>query len=182
MKKIFLAINIPISPECNSQIDTLHRNFNFMKIRWVEPQYMHLTLKYFGPTDDSTIAKIIDILEGFLSSQTPFALQINRLAMFGSKGAPRVLWLGIEEEEMLKELVHNIQKKLNKLGLYSDNQNFVPHISIGRIIKTNSNSFFQKQIKKFQYFPQQHIEIKSVALLESIISNSGVEYRVVKEF
>ena len=182
MKKIFLAIKIPVSPDFKAQIDSIHRNFNFMKTRWVEPKYMHLTLKYFGPTNEKTIKRITKIIDDFSISQSSFSLTINKLSMFGSKGSPRVLWLGIEEEELLNSIFVELQKKINKIGLYADRQNFVPHISIGRIIKTNSNSFFQKQLHKSKDFPHCQIDINSITLYESVISQSGVEYRIIKEF
>ncbi|MCK5847304.1 MAG: RNA 2',3'-cyclic phosphodiesterase [Bacteroidales bacterium] len=182
MKKIFLAIKIPQDIILDVMVDEIQHNFNFMNVRWIEPPYLHMTLKFFGPTNERKISDITKELEKLFSGKQKFEIEINRLAMFGSKGAPKVLWLGIKEEEKIKELVKEIQQALDKLGLYADRQNFVPHISLGRIIKTNSNKFFQKQLKKYKTIGSSAMQVKSIVLLESLIGNKGVSYEVIDEY
>ena len=182
MRKIFLAIRIPIDPLTEIVIDELHRNFKFMDVRWIEPQYLHMTLKFFGPTNEKRINKITKSLESLFKDQKAFEINISKLAMFGSRGAPKVLWLGIDEETQMKDFAKKIQNNLDEIGLYADRQNFVPHISLGRIIKTNSNSFFQKQMKKFKTIEMSFIMVNEIVLLESIVSNKGVDYKLIKAF
>ena len=182
MRKLFLAIRIPNDPITETMVKEIQRNFKFMDARWVEPQYLHMTLKFFGPLNEKRIKKIIELLSTYFKTQVGFEMNICKLAMFGSRGAPKVLWLGIEQEQELKDLATGIQSELDKLGLYADRQNFVPHISMARVEKTNSNSFFQKQMKKFKEISLNPINVNSIVLLESIISNKGVEYKLVEEF
>ena len=182
MRKIFLAVRIPNDPITHTVVNELQRNFKFMDARWVESEFLHMTLKFFGPLNEKRIKKIIELLSKYLKAQQAFEINICKLAMFGSRGAPKVLWLGIEQEQQLKDLAYGIQSELNKLGLYADRQNFVPHISLARVEKTNSNSFFQKQMNRFKEISISPIKVNSIVLLESIISNKGVEYKLVKQF
>ena len=182
MRKIFLAIRIPNNPITDTMVNELQRNFKFMDARWVESKFLHMTLKFFGPLNDKRIKKVTELLSKYLKAHQGFEMNISKLAMFGSRGAPKVLWLGIEEEKQLKDIAQGIQLELDKIGLYTDRQNFVPHISLARIEKTNSNSFFQKQMKRFKEISISPIKVNSIVLLESIISNKGVEYILVKEF
>jgi len=182
MRKIFLAIRIPVDPMAEAVVNELQRNFNFMNVRWVEPQYLHMTIKYFGPTSEKRIKKIVELLNIHLQNHGSFELSINKLGMFGSRGAPKLLWLGIKEEQQLKDLAKKIQTKLDTLGLYADRQNFVPHITLGRIVKTNSNTFFQKQMAKFKSIEMPSIDISDIVLLESIISDQGVDYKQIEIF
>ncbi len=182
MKKLFLAVRIPINDELEGIIKNIQRNFGFMEMHWIEPQYLHMTLKFFGPTSQKRQTKIINSLTSLFAKTEAFEMSICKLAMFGSRGAPKVLWLGIEQEQELKTLVENIQIEIDKIYSYSDNQNFVPHISVGRIIKTNSNPTFQKQLKKFRDTNLETFTVSNIVLLESIISNDGVEYKEVQKF
>ncbi|RLD43892.1 MAG: RNA 2',3'-cyclic phosphodiesterase [Bacteroidetes bacterium] len=182
MRKIFLAIRIPIDPLSEVMIKELHRNFNFMDVRWIEPKYLHMTLKFFGPTNEKRIHKISESLQELFNDQKSIELTISKLAMFGSRGAPKVLWLGINEESQMKDFAKSIQENLDKIGLYADRQNFVPHISLGRIIKTNSSSFFQKQMKKYKIIELSSLMINEIVLLESIITNKGVDYKLISSF
>ncbi len=182
MKNLFLAIKIPISSELEWAVDEIQGSFKFIDARWVELRNMHMTLKFFGPINESRQKKITSTLEQFFKNKEIFDITICKLAMFGSKGSPKTLWLGIEEEDFMKTLAADIQKELDKLGLFADRQNFVPHISMARISKTNSSSFFQKQLKNYRVISMDDLEIRSVFLLESIISKKSVEYKLVKEF
>ena len=182
MRKIFLAIRIPIDPMVELMVNELQRNFNFMDVRWVEPQYLHMTIKYFGPTSEKRIKKIVELLSAHLQNNGSFTLSINKLGMFGSRGAPKLLWLGIKEEQQLTDLAKNIQSQLDTLGIYADRQNFVPHITLGRIVKTNSNKFFQKQMAKFKTIDMHPIDVPNIVLLESIISEKGVNYKQIEIF
>ena len=182
MKRIFLAIRVPLNDQILSYVSDYHQQFGFMNIRWVKSEYLHMTLKYFGPTDDKSIERIKIMLEKVLKSEESFNINISKLKMFGSKSSPKSLWWGIEEEEKLKDLVHILQRGFDKLGLFVDRQNFVPHITLGRIIKVNSNSFFQKQLSKFSILDPISINVKSLILLESRISKHGPKYIELAEF
>lgn len=182
MKKLFLAIRVPINIELEAIIKDMRRNFGFMEVHWIEPKYLHLTLKFFGPTSDKRSKKIIDLLSQLFEDTKVFDVTICKLAMFGSRGAPKVLWMGIEQEQELKDLVKSIQSEIDKIYTYKDNQNFVPHISIGRIIKTNSNPTFQKQLKKLRDIDYPTFKVDNIVLLESIIGKNEVEYKEVECF
>ena len=182
MRRLFLAIRIPQEPITEVMVKEIQHNFGFMDARWIELQYLHMTLKFFGPLNEKRIKKVIELLGEYFKTQQSFDMTVCKLSMFGSRGAPKVLWLGIEEEQQLKKLAYGLQSELDNLGLYADRQNFVPHISLARVEKTNSGSFFQKQMKRFQEINLSPIKVQSVVLLESIISNKGVEYKLVKEF
>lgn len=182
MKRVFLAIQIPFSEIIDIQTSDYQKQFGFMNIRWVEPKYLHMTLKFFGPTSDNRIEKIKKSLENVLVRQNKFEFSITKLRMFGSRNSPKVLWWGIDKESELKSLVASFQKELDTLGLYSDRQNFVPHITLGRIIKVNSQAFFQKQIKRFSETEIINVDVNTIVLMESRITELGPEYIEIAKF
>jgi len=182
MKKVFLAIRIPITTEIESYLANYRCVFGFVDMRWNESRYLHLTLKYFGPTSEKRIKRINNLLNEFVKEENSFDFNIVKLGIFGSKYAPKVMWWGIDEEEMMKELFYKTEKELSKIGIYADRQNFVPHITLARIKRVESKPFFQRQMQKHKKVEGIDIKVKSLVLLESKRVEDGVEYVELGEF
>jgi len=182
MKKVFLTIRIPITTEIESYLNDYKRYFSFIDCKWTESRYLHMTLKYFGPTSEKRIKKINNLLNEFVKEENSFGFNIVKLGIFGSKYAPKVMWWGIEEEEMMKELFYKIEKELSKIGIYADRQNFVPHITLARIKRVESKPFFQRLMQKHKKVEGIDIEVESLVLLESKRLEDGVEYLELGEF
>ena len=98
MKRLFLAI--PIKTNDNGFIpllEGLRRQLAHEKrINWVKPDNIHLTLKFIGNTPNEDVPKIIDGVGEMLKNHKSFTMDFNRTGIFGSRYAPRVLWLGMQ--------------------------------------------------------------------------------------
>lgn len=183
MQKLFLAARLANNPTIEAYLAEYQRQFGFAKMRWIEPQHLHITLKFFGPTDNITAQKIIDVITETSRKLEPMNLTITKLNIFGSKHAAKVLWWGINEEALLTTTVQHLQTGFNTIGLYADRQNFVPHISLARIIDVKTQSFFQKQLSKYHLLePIIPFNISSLLLMESKISRQGVAYSEIARF
>jgi len=176
MKKVFLAIRIPVKALINSYLEDYKREFGFVDIKWNESKYIHLTLKYFGPTSEKRINRIKKTITELLKRENSFDINIVKLGIFGSKYSPKVMWWGIEEEDILKELYAKIETELATIGIHADRQNFVPHITLGRIEKVVSKPFFQRLMIKHHKVEKIKFSVESLVLLESKRVVDGVEY------
>jgi len=182
MKRVFLAIHIKDTVIISQVINILKSELMAENISWAEPQNLHLTLRFFGPTENSLLKKIENQLEVSLQNQKPFPISFDKLGIFGSKYQPRVLWMGMDRNEHLEKLHETVNKGMEEIGLSSDRQNFVPHITLGRIKKLQSKKYFQSVIDRYKEFGMHEMLIDRVFLYESIMKKSGVEYRVLKEY
>ncbi|MCK5856714.1 MAG: RNA 2',3'-cyclic phosphodiesterase [Bacteroidales bacterium] len=182
MKRVFLAISFKKSDFISQYIKDIKSKLAAENIKWVEDDYIHLTLKYFGPTDDLGLKRIKNSLERVLKEQHLFELSFNRLGVFGSKYQPRVLWMGLKQADELSILAERLKLALKEIGIYPDRQNFVPHITIGRIKHLDSKKYFQSVVNQYKDFDSGIIPIKRVYLYQSILHKDGPEYRVLQEY
>ncbi|MCF8338773.1 MAG: RNA 2',3'-cyclic phosphodiesterase [Bacteroidales bacterium] len=182
MKRLFAAIPIHLTRESIDSLNQLQEKLKVDKIKWVDLYNTHLTIKFFGETPDDQIDDICDALDMACSGVEPFEMKINRLGIFGSRYNPKVIWLGFEENQEIIRLQQNIAAELEKIGIYEDRQNFVPHLTIGRVKQLHQKKFFQEMIDKFKTRFSQKNEIKNFHLLESILKPSGPEYHIVETF
>ena len=57
-KRIFLAIKIHPEPELPELVDLLRDELADERIKWVDDDQFHITLKFFGDTPESKIEQI----------------------------------------------------------------------------------------------------------------------------
>ena len=182
MKRVFLAIHIKDTVIIYQVINILKSELMAENISWAEPQNLHLTLRFFGPTEDLLLKKIEKQLEVSLQNQKPFSISFNKLGIFGSKYQPRVLWMGMDHIEGMVKLSETINTSIEEIGIHTDRQNFIPHITIGRIKKLQSKKYFQSIIDRYKVFEMNEMLIDRIFLYESILKKNGAEYRVLKEY
>lgn len=176
MKRLFAAIKIHPSSRYISLFNEISSSLRHEHIKWVEPENMHLTLKFFGETDEKQIPLIRQVLEDAAVKTKSFTLKISDTGIFGSRYDPKVIWFGIEKHPELEILVQNIVAGLAKQGWEPDRQNFVPHLTIGRIRKLKDKPLFQNIISQYNRFEIQEENVSEITLYESILRREGPLY------
>ena len=146
----------------------------YEKIKWVNEDNFHFTLKFLGETDESLIAIIINSLDNVSLNIQPFKLKIENLGIFGSRYNPRVIWAGIENADDLKSLWIKIQQQLKRIAYYSDRQNFVAHLTFGRIKNLIDKKLFQQIIEKHKSNKFQMVKVDKLILYESVLERTAV--------
>jgi RNA 2',3'-cyclic 3'-phosphodiesterase len=176
MKRLFAAIKIHPSPRYISLFNELSLDLRHERIKWVEPKNMHLTLKFFGETDEAKIPSICQAMESAAAQSKPFTLKIAFTGIFGSRYDPKVLWFGIEQNAELEDLARNIFTELAKYSWEADRQNFVPHLTIGRIKGLTDKPLFQQIMSKYKKVEIQEELVTEITLYESILGREGPLY------
>ncbi|HNX44183.1 MAG TPA: RNA 2',3'-cyclic phosphodiesterase [Bacteroidales bacterium] len=182
MKRLFAAIKINPSAGFTATVNSLVSELRYERIKWVETGNMHLTLKFFGETEEKRIPAINAALKAAASKTPAFTLRIGRTGIFGSRYDPRVIWFGIDPEPTLQQLAADVFAELEKAGWEPDRQNFVPHLTIGRIKELKDRLLFQDVIQKYRETFIQEQPVYEVILYESILQREGPQYIALQKF
>ena len=182
MKRLFAAIKVSPAEEFLSRYYALKRNLDKEKIKWVEPENIHITLKFFGETPDHHIPGISVALQKASQENNPFEYSIINTGIFGSSYNPKVIWFGIEPTDRIIKLSESTFVALEQIGIERDRQNFVPHLTIARIKVLEDKAFFQKVIDKYKEGFIQKEEVSEFHLLESELSPKGPKYTVIESY
>ena len=183
MKRLFAAIKIVPDEHFLNIYYQLLKQFEDEPIKWVKPQNMHLTLKFFGETPEDRIHEIKDVLSKVSAANIPFQFSIKSVGVFGSSYRPRVIWFGINHDELIKNMARDLHKKLEIIGFTNDRQNFVPHLTIGRIKKELKHKrSFQQKIDRFKDAFIQDVDVNDVILFESILKPKGLVYKLIESY
>ena len=182
MKRIFLAVKISPSEKFNYLFQSLRFDLKNEKIKWVDPNNLHLTLKFFGETEEVKIEEISLFIDNIISSTASFSFEISNLGIFGSNYQPKIVWLGIYNSNALINLADTVLNNLKAIGFERDRQNFVPHLTLGRINYLTDKELFNKIIKKNNISEIQTVNVNEIFLFESILRKEGPLYNVISSY
>ncbi|HMM10954.1 MAG TPA: RNA 2',3'-cyclic phosphodiesterase [Bacteroidales bacterium] len=183
MKRLFVAIHLQPSDELLGLLDELRHRLGHERINWVKPENMHLTLKFLGETPEVKLAAISHALRRAVENHRPFAYQFDRTGIFGSRHDPRVLWLGMQERSrQLDSLAGAVLDAMDAIGFLRDRQNFVPHLTLGRIHQLQDKKLFSGIVAAIPQRIYLQGVVEEVVLYESILLRQGPRYVPLERF
>jgi len=129
--RVFLAVEMP--EQIRSALAALQQDLakrGVQGVRWVEPTQSHLTLRFCGEVSSEGVVRLAEALSPG-APHAPFSVFLDGLGVFPPRGAPRVLWVGVEGSR-LYPLVAWIEEKVVGAGLPGETKPFHPHLTVGR--------------------------------------------------
>jgi len=182
MKRIFIAINLP--SEVKSKLIKLQEELALYLpyVRWTKLENLHLTLVFLGWLEEEKIKEGCQITKEVVEEIEPFALTLAGLGVFPEPRRPRILWVGVGGDSILKHLNQALFRKLTQTNFVLDEREFTAHLTIGRIQEQKPSKeaiFFA--INKFKNTEFGKVEVKSLEVMESILRREGPIYRVIKK-
>jgi len=102
-------------------------------VRWVGPDGLHVTLKFFGEVDPRGLTPIEEALRGAVEGVPPMAMTLTELSAFPDQGRPRVIWVGLEGPVGLELLADRVERRCAVLGYPPEGRPFRPHVTLGRV-------------------------------------------------
>ncbi len=182
MKRLFIAIDLSDVPEIQLLQNSLKLKLGGSQINWTKSENQHITIKFLGSTAKEIIPKICETLDEISKNTEPFKLISSNLGVFGSSYKPRIIWLSFAETKILEDLAKTVHQKAIPLGFEPDRQNFVPHLTLGRIRKIDSKRYFQQIMEELRHPEIPEIYIDKIYLYESRLQKNGAEYQIIEEF
>ena len=126
MPRLFTAIEIP--EPMRLRLSLLRAPIAGAK--WVQPEDMHITLRFAGDIDGRTADDLADLLAE--ASVPPFAVSIVGGGAFGGRD-PHVLWAGVEAGPELEALYRANERAARAAGLEPAPRDFRPHVTLARM-------------------------------------------------
>ncbi|HSG29859.1 MAG TPA: RNA 2',3'-cyclic phosphodiesterase [Candidatus Krumholzibacterium sp.] len=151
--------------------------------RWIPPENFHLTLKFLGDTDRSTLSAIEDAACEVAAATSGFELVFGDFGGFPDLKRPRVLFYGITEGfRHLAALAGRIDEATAKLGFPPETRPFKAHLTLARI-KSELSPGLIARLEGFPPLPGgSRTLVDSFSLVRSHLSGSGASYERLAEF
>jgi 2'-5' RNA ligase len=103
--------------------------------RWTVSVPFHATLVFLGDIANRELNEVCDIVAARARPFDPLEVELAGLGAFPSASRARVIWAGLKAPNLqpLLELRDRIVASLGKAGHRIDDQEYHPHVTLGRI-------------------------------------------------
>lgn len=148
-----------------------------LPVRWVEPDQLHLTLKFLGEVRPERVGDVEKAVARVAGKTRSFTMQMGGSGAFPTTRRPKVIWLGANASPELRCLKHDLEWELAPLGFEREVRAFHPHVTLGRArAEARAGDFrgFEDLVAAMEY--RAEITVRSVDLMKSTLSAKGARY------
>jgi 2'-5' RNA ligase len=184
--RAFIAIELPDPVRASiSRIQTRVRSDEHTSVKWVNPESVHLTLKFLGNIDPELIPDIGRAMSQAAAGLGPIRLELSELGAFPNLRAPRVVWVGLEGDiSTLRVLHRQVEDRLAELGFPPEGRPFSPHLTLGRVrqgaVRPEQQRLAQA-ISSTKLDERAAFKAGSVSLMRSTLTRAGAIYSRILE-
>jgi 2'-5' RNA ligase len=104
-----------------------------IRVQWVRPEAMHLTLKFLGDIDEARIDAIGTAVAQIAGAHDRMTIPVAGLGAFPDARAPRVLWAGLRDGGAVVRCAADLDEALGRLDFAREARPFSPHLTLARI-------------------------------------------------
>ena len=159
--------------------------------RWVQPESLHVTLKFIGEQPEAKLERIKNALHGARCEST--TMKFCGYGFFPTPGSARVFWIGIEADGNLAKLANLVEVGLQPFGVEKERHGFSPHLTLARAGSgapqrrrgDYTNRSFQRLMDKLKSMPTPDfgtITAHEFFLYQSKLSSGGPKYIHLERF
>lgn len=190
--RLFVAIDI--EQQIRERIATFLEGLTGFvpEARWVQPESLHITLKFIGEKSEGEVEHIKRALGAVQAGS--FLLNIQGYGFFPTSSAPRVFWIGVEDSPDLRLLASGVDQTLGVLGIPKEEHGFNPHLTLaragnghrgGRRGTGSRSASFRRLQDKLASLPSPQfgtMTAREFFLFQSRLSPSGSKYTKLARF
>ena len=179
--RAFLAIDL--DDDLKPKINKIIREFKKTdaRIKYVDLVNLHLTLKFFGEIDTEGLNLLEDAIANVLGEFDTFNIKIKGCGAFPNNNRINVIWVGIDEDSIIRDMHDKLDKEFVRLGLDKDRK-FSTHLTIGRMKSAKNKNKVKSTIEEFSDVEIGEMEVTKVSLKKSTLTPAGPIYEDLKIF
>jgi 2'-5' RNA ligase len=196
--RLFVAIDLPEEwKQALSQLQgemqaalTTDAATSSVRVRWVRPEGLHLTLKFLGEVPRDRLSSIESALTSAVPEPPGFVVTIGRTGSFSDRRAPRVVWAGIQlrddpQQRALFALEERVETWLASAGFPRERRGSQPHLTLGRLPESMSPQTREAVARITNAFATPEVapfSVKRVHLMRSHLGPGGSRYERLSEY
>jgi len=148
-------------------------------VKWVDPNAMHLTLKFLGEIKDDQLAGVCNITKDVAGRHKSFELEVESVGCFGGRSA-RVLWVGTGWGcENLLQLQSDLEQQLAAAGWPQESREFTGHLTLCRVRNSKAGLKLAQLVEKYKGYKLGTISADSLSVYQSDLTPKGPIYTVL---
>jgi 2'-5' RNA ligase len=148
-------------------------------IKWVEPDNIHLTLKFLGEIKNDKAAEVCEISKQVAESHQKFILDIETVGSFGGRSA-KVVWVGAGKgADELLALQKDLDDRLMQSGFPKEEREFSAHLTLCRVRNPKAGIKLADACKAFENYKLGSISADALCVYQSQLTPAGPIYTLL---
>ena len=148
-----------------------------MDVKWVEPDNIHLTLKFLGDIVPKDVTQIKTAMSDLYKNVKAVKTRVQVLGAFPDSRHPRVIWMSLDDtHSQIAGLALLLKNGLAKIGHPKDSRTFKAHITLGRVRSPKNTSTFTRVIHDYRLDKDREELLNRIILFKSTLTPHGPIY------
>lgn len=147
-------------------------------VRWVSPQNLHLTVRFFGdlgPVEQERAAELVRT-----SNFVPIEVRLDGCSAFPSESRPGVLWVGLTAGGgALAAWVRGVEARIEAAGFGPPDKPWQSHLTLGRVPREPGLRARPEQFRSVR-LPKESFQLEAFALVKSELRREGPKYTPIE--
>lgn len=182
--RLFFAL--PLGEQLREPVGEVQRSIGRAgaKIKWVEPENLHFTLKFLGEMPASVVERLCEVAGQVARRHKGFCIRIGGAGAFPRPSAARAIWLACSTgAEALTGLAADLEEALAEAGLApKEKRPFRAHLTIGRNKSRHRAEELAQAIEAAADVDIGEMKVDGFVLMRSQLKPEGPVYSVVEAF
>ena len=181
MLRLFVAVELPaqvrssLAQAIQELRHTLHE-----QLRWVDPQGIHLTLKFLGDVPGSMVDTMSHTIAESVRVVKPFELRLDGAGTFPAGPSSSVVWAGLVGDlASLEALQAAVEGAMAGQGVMREPRAFRPHLTLARVrgrLRQELAGPLRAQLEAVHYAGAAPFAVRAVSLMRSELRREGARY------
>ena len=167
--RLFVAIALPA--DLRARLAGLQQGVP--AARWVDPDNLHLTLRFIGEADGDQAQDLDAALSQVRAAR--FAVTLAGIGRFGQGRRSRALWAGVEPVPELDRLRRKVEQAVQAAGFAPEGRKFTAHVTLARF-KGDPGHRLHDYLARHALFDAEAFEAREFVLYSSFLSQGGAIY------
>jgi 2'-5' RNA ligase len=167
--RLFVAIALP--EDLRARLSELQRGVP--AARWVDPDNLHLTLRFIGEADGGQARDLDAALTQVRAER--FDLALAGVDRFGQGRKSRALWAGVVPCPELDRLRRKVEQAAQAAGFAPEGRKFKPHVTLARF-KGDPGYRLHDYLARHAAFRAAPFTVHEFVLYSSLLAQAGAIY------
>jgi len=182
--RAFIAMELPVGLRKElARIQNTLKEEGPSPVKWVNPENIHLSLRFLGNIDGNVISKISGAIKEAAQGISPLHFELGGLGVFPDLRRVQVIWIGLDGDmERLSRLQKRIDMNLVSLGFMVESRPFKPHLTLARVSDRAASDERQglgQLIISNQFKEDYRFNVDSIKLIKSHLTREGAIYSII---
>lgn len=148
-------------------------------VRWTPATNIHLSLAFLGAIPSGRIPDLGVLLDKLALGRDALELRSSGIGFFGRPDRPRVIWAGVEATPELMSLQDDLRKRLETMGLPTEERGYRPHLTLGRVRSVRNFERLGKALAREEKTDFGTARVGRMCLMRSTLEPAGAVYSVL---